>query len=606
MDYQAKLKYYENEYVDNGLPEGTNTIEFFSMDLIQGIKENFFIYFHIQDFVELMKLNNNEAIKTLCRYFIDSNFTLIGPIEILANDPIASENFIENVVYLINSENKGIRLKSILLIFNNEKLTEIFLENTITKSSNIPGIMFSSIKPELAIELLKREDYIDCFLSQDSSYFFSFINTYGQLIDAKQLVDKYMAKFTYDRQIDMLEKKYNPETGEPAYFQELYEKLKDVLKSKKIRNKIDSIINNPTEESVSELRELINSPEGNEVFLSEILEPTFSSIVELLGLDKTIYKTRKEKLLEKLSNYAEYEESVVKDIFCVYCFDDVYINTKLRLKTIIEYIQTKPEIAPEFKDQIPYIKRLYDFLNNEGLTESPLDIINYLDIKGIITRMHSIFSEETNKKTNVSDILSNSQRKIVNNVSVIDVDIPLDRSYFLVHSVSASDIGDNPLESYQESAKKHNRICTSILDNNHTNTFLNGIVFGYCNINAPLYSAIPCDGQTNQRAIKSGYPQFRSILTGVDRFLHRTTSTYNELTYETNNEIIMPSYILVVDREPNDLDYRVAQSFNIPILVYHTKKVEYEYEPVLLREEFDYSTQAINYLKKQQNKKMLT
>ena len=182
---------------------------------------------------------------------------------------------------------------------------------------------------------------------------------------------------------------------------------------------------------------------------------------------------------------------------------------------------------------------------------------------------------------------------MIDGVKVIDMDIPLNRSYFLVHSDDRG-IG---LEKYKENARKYNRICTSILDNNHTKTFIKGVIFGYCNIASPIYSAIPFDGQTNQRNHDSGRPQYRSVLSDVDRFMHRTTRKYNEITYNTNNELLMPSYILVVDREPNEIELNTAKDFKIPILIYHPKVQNYEYEEgYTVGELFDYEKRTFDFI----------
>ena len=605
MTYQEKIRYYDNRYAEEGLPEGMTTLEFFTQDVIQGIIELSYKNFYVQDFITLLKeIDNQETITRLVHYFVDSNFGFIGSIENLANDKIASEILIENVVKIINNENVSFRYSNVMIIFKNEKLTELFLQYPLLKPNNITGIIFNFISEELAFRLLKRPDYVECFLHQDSSYFFSFIDKYQQESGLQELVVRFLNKYNFTQKINLLEKKYNPETNEPWYLQSLYQQFSKNLKDKKIRDRILSIIKNPSEENKKEIKEMLADPEVYNIFLTEILEPTFTKIVEILDLSKSIYEERREQLYQKLQNYEVYEPTVVKDILCIYSFNDISNNIRLRLKTIIEYSQTKSSIMENYKDQLPYINRLYNFLTSKEITDNPIELISNLNINEIIRDMHSVFSSEINQKSDISDILATAPKKQINGVSVIDTDIPLDRSYFLIHSIGYEGLKDDPLSLYKQAAEKHNRICTSILDNNHSQTFLNGVVLGYCNIKAPLYSAIPCDGQTNQRSIKSGYSQYRSVLSGVDRFLHRTINTYNELTYETNNELIMPSYVLVIDKEPSDKDFLVAKSFNIPILIYHTKKVDYEYEPILLKEEFDYDTNTLDYIEKSNQRKL--
>ena len=49
------------------------------------------------------------------------------------------------------------------------------------------------------------------------------------------------------------------------------------------------------------------------------------------------------------------------------------------------------------------------------------------------------------------------------------------------------------------------------------------------------------------------------------------TDDYNEITYLTNNEVLLPSFILSVDKEPTEKELEVAKDFNIPIYVYYSK-----------------------------------
>lgn len=605
MNLQEKYKYYCHYYEEDGILEGISATDFFTLDFINYLKEKSIVTFTTKDLITLLKsTEDKEFLRTIANVFLFESVNIIGSMDDIARDLLASEIFINNIIDVLNNSNNKPKPSNLLLIFENDTLRNAFFEHNITQPEKLTNI-FISIYPANIIDILLKYDVvIKALLSIDLYSFMSFCERHATRIDLTEYIDYMFNKASFAEKIHILEKTYKADKGEPSFLQSYYYQYEEVLKLRQIRETIINIVKYPTEENINQARKLINTPEGYEILTSEILEPTFSQIVELLGLDPSVHKTRKEKLLDKLSNYKEYEEDVIKNLFCIYCFDDVSLNIKLRLQTIIEFIQTKPEIVGEFKEQIPYINRLYNFLNNKGLSESPLDLINYLDIKGILARMHEIFSEEANKKTDITDILVSSPRKIINNVSVIDVDIPLDRSFFLIHSISGYDVGDNPLEKYKEGAQKNNRICTSILDNNHTGTYTKGVVFGYCNIKAPLYSAIPGDGQTNQWSKGAGIPQYRSVLSGVDRFVHRTVDKYNELTYITNNELIMPSYIFVADREPNELDYKAAQSFNIPILIYRTKKIDYEYEPVVIREAFDYNTNTIDYVRKPETKEL--
>ena len=149
-----------------------------------------------------------------------------------------------------------------------------------------------------------------------------------------------------------------------------------------------------------------------------------------------------------------------------------------------------------------------------------------------------------------------------------------------------------------------------MLDNNHVSTFLrgNGVNFGYCNLEAPVYTAMPYDAQSNQRSVTAAErPQYRSLLSGTDKFMKRTADTsYNEITYFTNNQVIIPNYILVTNREPNELEYRIAKAFNIPILVYHTKDIEWKKDSDYVEmEAFDYETLVLDYIPREESRQVV-
>ena len=172
-------------------------------------------------------------------------------------------------------------------------------------------------------------------------------------------------------------------------------------------------------------------------------------------------------------------------------------------------------------------------------------------------------------------------------------DLPADQALFLVHSVSKSDL-DRDVRNKKVTS---NRICMSILDDRHSKTFLDGIVFGFCNMAVPLYSATSFDGQTGQWYYNDSRPVYRSTLTSVDDFMEHTFSEYNELCYFTNGQYQTPSYVLVINREPSDSDYQVASSLHIPIVIYHTKDKDHE-TVTSENNDDDFLSEWFDYMKK--------
>ncbi|MBR6133388.1 MAG: hypothetical protein IKQ29_01580 [Bacilli bacterium] len=596
MTLEEKIKYYNYYYEENGLPEGIKAEDFFDLDMINYLKEEGYPCYYIKDIRDVL-LSESSYKKMFVELIIRGNSQLEGGnfADIFIDDNV-SKVFMDIFIDIVSVDKKSVKNSYLNNILSNDKLRKLFMSYDVDISDSLKSIQYARLSNEVIAELLGDKKVVNLFLNFNYLDFFSFVESTKMYKEFNELIKIVLQRLSYKEKIDLLERRYNKETNKPDYLSELYLEFEDVLKKRKVRSLITSVVGKPTPENIELVRNIINTPEGMDILLGEILEPTFSEIVNVLNLDRSIYESKRNTLLERLHNYKEYDLNTIRDVLCLYCFNDNSNNIRLRLKTIIEYTNENEEVLNELLDDMPYIIRLMKFLSDDKLDMNPLELISNLDIDGIIRRLHVTFSDDVNKKTDISDYL-NRDTKEVDGVRVIDVDIPLDRSYFIVHSVSKDSIGDNPKDKYIESAKKHGRLCTSVLDNNHTGTYLEGVVFGYCNIGMPLYSVVPFDGQTNQRMQVTGRPQYRSVLSSVDRLCRRTMSKYNELTYLTNNEVLMPDYIFVADREPNDLDIRVAKAFNIPIVVYHTKEIDYQYEEGYSRGEgFIYEKHTLDYV----------
>ncbi len=596
MTLEEKIKYYNIEYEDNGLPDGIKAEDFFDLDMLNFLKEEGYPHYYVKDIRDVL-LSGSSNKKFFVEIILSGNCQLEdGDFEDIFIDDNISKIFMDIFMEIVVNGKKSIKNIYINYVLSNDKLRKLFMSYDVDVREGLKNLQYARLSNDVIADLLKDKKIVDLVLSLKYSDFFSFVESTKMYKEFDEFIKIVLKRLSYQEKIRLLEGNYNKETHEPAYLSELYLEFEDVLNRRRVRNLIISVVKKSTPENIGIVRNNINTPEGMDILLGEILEPTFSEIVDILGLDKSIYESKKNNLLERLHNYKEYDLDTIKEMLCLYCFNDNSNNIKLRLKTIIEYAHEKDDLLNELLNDMPYIIKLMKFLSDDKLEMNPLELIRNLDIDGIIKRLHATFSDDVNNKTDISEYL-NREAKEVDGVRVIDVDIPVDRSYFIVHSVSKYNIGDNPKDEYIEAAKKHDRLCTSVLDNNHTGTYLDGVVFGYCNVDMPLYSVVPFDGQTNQRIQVVGRPQYRSVLSSVDRFCRRTMSKYNELTYLTNNEVLMPDYIFVADREPNDLDIKVAKAFNIPILIYHTKEVDYQYEDgYSVHEDFIYEKHTLDYV----------
>jgi len=613
MSLEERINYYNFYLEDNGLPENVSYSEFFDMEMLSFLSEEMVLNISSNDWIELFKVytDNQQYMDKLIELFCQKGSCITQKdFNAMIQDNDIAVRFMNSFVKYIQVTNFA-KEGSIALIFNNDNLLNQIFNNKIISISNFINIFKNhSLSKESALKLLCDRRFLDIFFNYNAYDFFSVIKDKNIELELADLIQMKIESLSYEEKIKLVSNRifYDPQNGKPAYLKELYSTFENRINLNKKREKILNLKENSSLDDKELVKSFINTSDGLEVFLKELLEPQFSNLIRILNLDVSFYQKRKDILFNELNNYTKYDMKTVRDLLCVYCFGDKCSNVILRLKILIQYANESENALLLLKDDIQYLIKLYSYLTFDNIDINPLDLISEVDINDLIRKVHNLFSDEINKKTDISDILNSDNYKEKNGVKVIDTEIPLDRSYFLVHSVSIKNIAENQLQNYLNMASKHNRICISVLDNNHTNTFLDGIVFGYCNIEAPMYSAVPFDGQTNQRVYGINYmgrPQFRSVLTSVDKFMKKTTWKYNELTYMTDNKVIMPSYIFVANREPSEIEFKVAKEFDIPILLYHTKSIDYEFENNDDKPElFDYEELAIDYIPNESYKKL--
>lgn len=610
MKLEERIEYYNLHCEeDTVLPPNVSYQDFFDLDMLDFLNDAFFVNIPSNDWINLFEVfsdspqHMNKLIELLCS---KDNYINKDDFNTIMNNSKIAESFIEELTAYINKNSKIFKISTLSMILNNDNLLNRIFNNDNVNINNLSHMFqFLKLSKERILLLLKDQRFLNILINYKINEFLYYIESKNLENELTDIIQSRISHLSYEEKLSVVrsESLFNPNTGQPKYLQELYSSFLERINLDKIRSKIISLDFDSSSKEKEEVRLLLNTFEGMNIFLKEVLEPKFSEVINILNLDSSFYQKRKEFLLSELNNYSSYNLDTVKNILCIYCFEDNYINIQLRLKTLIEYARDNSEVLLLLEDYMPYLIKLYSYLTSNDVETSPLDLLNNMDLNDLVQKAHNIFSQEMNKKTDITDILNSNNYKEINGVKVIDMDIPLDRSYFIVHSLCDSDIVENLLESYQNAASEHNRICTSILDNNHINTFLDGLVFGYCNITAPIYSAVPFDGQSSQRYTSKGKPQYRSILSSIDRFLRRTTFEYNEITYMTNSEVIMPSYIFVSDREPNELEYKVAKEFNIPIFIYHVKHIEIEVEEGYSNPEaFIYEKRSLDYIPNESNK----
>ena len=135
--------------------------------------------------------------------------------------------------------------------------------------------------------------------------------------------------------LDLLEKM---ESKKPIYLQNLYRQYEVQLRQNKLLKQISFLNENSSTDEKEALKQIITQNEEYlDIFLSQTTEDTFQKVLSILNLSDEYKSLRKDRLFEKLSTYQQYDLDSVKDLFSLYCFQDIYFNVKLRLKTFLDF-----------------------------------------------------------------------------------------------------------------------------------------------------------------------------------------------------------------------------------------------------------------------------
>ena len=599
MNLEEKIKYYNCFYEENGLPLELETTDFFNeelLDYLKGKKYNI-ITIKYDDFNRLLsdQLLFNKAINLLFNY----NITEIN-----------SNNFYELIVsnnnlydYVSNKIiNDSIDFNFIKLL--RDKRTLELLKSLVESNPSFFVKVIKSLPTNKLKDFLNDSVWNKIYCLIDYDKFFSDIKVLGVDTIGIDNITKKISSLNYNETINVLIKYYNVENNEPSYLKEVYKTYEHEIRKYKIGKLLEGINDKSSEEVINKAKEIVSSNIGMDVLLSSFKLDKFEKIAEILELKPEIKDLRKNYLLQILNNYENYNLDTVKNVFSLYYFEEIYINVMIDISVILKYASKDEEARKILGSQEENLKIIYNYLN-ENNNINPQNImkdysINTNTINEIMNKLYDLFNKDVNKNISSETVLKNATSKEKNGVVIYHLNNAND-GMFLIHSISRCD--ENYHKNFLEKAKHNNKICMSLLDSNHTNTFLGGIIFGYLNIQSKLYSATVIDGQTNQRI--SLLRQYNSDLIPVKQFMNSTSqSSYNELTYLTNNEQIMPSYILCIDREPNELEMKIAKDFEIPIYVYPKKKINKLPDAKIEHKSYDYETSRIQIVPNNLSKKI--
>lgn len=602
MNLEQKIEYYKRYYEESGLPDEIKTKDFFNDEFLDYLLKNKYGFIKINyiDFEELLRnpVLFNKTIHLLLNYFStqinSSNFY-----ELLVNNSNLF-NYISHKI--INNDINDLHFHKLLNDNRTLELLKPLSQNNI--SFFVRMLEYQSIDKlkNMLIDPVWKNVYF--YVNYD--IFFSNINKLGVDIVGIEYINKKLNSLDYNQTIEVLTKYYDSEIAEPYYLQETYKIYENETRKNKIGKLLEGLNENSSEETISNVKDLISTDVGMGILLSSFKKDKFEKISQILGLNPEINDMRKKYFLHILNNYEDYSLDTLKNVFSLYYFEEIASNTVINISVILNYANSNNEAKKILGTLSEELEIIYNYLNgNQNI--NPMEIMKDTSISSntineIMNRMYDLFNQDINKATNSEKVLKNATSEEKNGVVIYNLD-NTNEVMFLIHSISNCE--EDYYQKFSEKSGNYGKICMSLLDANHTKTFLGGIVFGYLNMENQLYSATVSDGQTNQRT--SLLRQYNSDLTQIEQFMDNTDqNSYNELAYLTNNRPVKPSYILCMDREPSDLEIKVAKDFEIPIYVYPKRKEIVELPSKKIEHKaYDYETSRIQIIPRKLSKEMI-
>lgn len=308
---------------------------------------------------------------------------------------------------------------------------------------------------------------------------------------------------------------------------------------------------------------------NKDVLIRDLSAAQFYDLYKNKKINDEVLKDRKDFDQNILDNAEKYDKKTVSEAITGQYFQKGLYNTCLDLETIVNYNKSKKINDDNSKK----IEEIYNYLQSND------EHNDKIDIKKIEQIAKNINIDETinNEIKQFGNELNNELKMMQNNISKIkkeyvqNTNVPIYRLEnkseneknlkLLVHS----ELVENAKKYYE---KKWDGISFSLLDNNHLDTFLSGIIFGYNSIDSQNIKAVNTeDGQTNQ--INIFLDENRRVkandLYSVEEYL-KNTDAYNEIAVKTKDERPKPDYILTYEKYPNNNEIEIAKMYNIPII----------------------------------------
>lgn len=308
---------------------------------------------------------------------------------------------------------------------------------------------------------------------------------------------------------------------------------------------------------------------NKDVLIRDLSAAQFYDLYKNKKINDEVLKDRKDFDQNILDNAEKYDKKTVSEAITGQYFQKGLYNTCLDLETIVNYNKSKKINDDNSKK----IEEIYNYLQSNDEHNDKIDIkkieqiAKNIDIDETINNEIKQFGNELNNELKMmQNNISKIKKEYVQNtnVSIYRLENKSENEKnlkLLVHS----ELVENAKKYYE---KKWDGISFSLLDNNHLDTFLSGIIFGYNSIDSQNIKAVNTeDGQTNQ--INIFLDENRRVkandLYSVEEYL-KNTDAYNEIAVKTKDERPKPDYILTYEKYPNNNEIEIAQMYNIPII----------------------------------------
>ena len=353
------------------------------------------------------------------------------------------------------------------------------------------------------------------------------------------------------------------------------------------------------EKKYNVLLQIIQNKKAVDIASNNINAPFFYEMVEELNLPDIFVKKRNDNLHNIIENYQEYDVKDVKNAYAELYFHDISNNIYLDLKTILDYANADEIVKEYLGDQYEEFSNLVIFFSNDNEL-SDLDIsvlnnipsINYNIVSKIFNLCQKHFKKTISEQIN-SDVYSGILPRIIKSTSGKDVklydienqgenqkNVPMLISTVPIYNDNAVEFKKDYYSQKNGEVVYHRRSFSLINETKLNNLFgrKGRIAFGFEDLSGRnLSSSSLIDGGTDGNTYRYG-KQRRvrcNTLLPVDKFVSQT-SGHNEILLEMDgiDEAIKPSFILILELPPTQLEIDIAAEFDIPIRYINKEKYQ--------------------------------